>query len=287
MAFSILSGLVSAFVAILKIPFFLLLCAAFMFFLLYMGQVFYLRSKGYEMPKGEHKRVKKKGFFYRLFVLAPRQIALDRFSTSPDFFRHQGFHVFCGEQGSGKTIAMVEFVQRIQKEYPKSKCITNFAYAHENAPLTKWQQLLTYNNEKLGVIVGIDEVQNWFASGKNTLPTEMLEVVTQNRKNRRIIVATSQVFTRMAKGLREQCTLMYQPITLWGAITWVRIKKPVLDSEGNVQSYKSRGNYFFVHTKELRESYDTYKVIHSLAQEGFKEAKAVVETTTNVLVKAK
>lgn len=70
-------------------------------------------------------------------------------------------------------------------------------------------------------------------------------------------------------------------------MTWVRIKKPVLDSEGNVQSYKSRGSYFFVHTKELRESYDTYKVIHSLAQEGFKEALAVVENTTQVFLKAK
>lgn len=204
MFLSVLQGLFFAMVVLLKIPFFILLFSASVFFALYMGQVLYLRSKGYEMPQGEHYKVKKQNFFYRLFVLAPRQIALDRFNTSPDFFRFQGFHVFCGEQGSGKTIAMVEFIQRIQKEYPKAKCITNFAYEHEDTALTKWQQLLTYNNDKLGVVVGIDEVQNWFASGKNTLPTEMLEVVTQNRKNRRIIVATSQVFTRMAKGLREQ-----------------------------------------------------------------------------------
>lgn len=270
MFLSILSGLLSALIAICKIPCMILAIAAAVFFVLYLGQVLYLRSQGYEVPQGEHYRVKKENFFYRLFVLAPRQIALDWYSRSPEFFRYQGFHVFCGEQGSGKTIAMVEMITRMQKEYPKAKCITNFAYQQEDDALTKWQQLLTYSNDKCGVIVGIDEVQNWFASGKNTLPTEMLEVVTQNRKNRRVIVATSQVFTRMAKGLREQCTLMYEPMTFFGAVTWVRIKKPVLDSEGNVKEYKRRGSYFFVHTKELRESYDTYKVIRSLAKEGFK-----------------
>lgn len=252
---------------------------AIMFFLC-LVQYVYLRCKGYKMKKGAHYRVPKKSFFRRLFIDAPRRIVLDRFNRDPEFFRFQGLHVFCGEQGSGKTIALVEFMMRMQKEYPKAKCITNLGYKYEDDQLIQWQQLLTYNNGKRGVIVGIDEIQNWFASGKNTLPESMLEVVTQNRKNRRIIVATSQVFTRMAKGLREQCTLIYEPITFLGCITWVRIRKPVLDSEGNVIDKKHRGSYFFVHTDALREAYDTYKVIHTLAKEGFKEKP--LEVTNNV-----
>lgn len=57
-------------------------------------------------------------------------------------------------------------MMRIQEEYPKAKCITNLGYQYEDDMLTEWQQLLTYNNGKRGVIVGIDELQNWFASGK-------------------------------------------------------------------------------------------------------------------------
>lgn len=218
---------------------------------------------------------------------APRRIVQDFFDRDPEFFRFQGLHIFCGEQGSGKSIAVVEMMMRIQAEYPRAKCITNFAYAKENTQLTDWRQLLTYNNGQKGVLVGIDEIQNWFASGKNTLPTEMLEVVTQNRKNRRIILGTSQVFTRMAKGLREQCTLVYLPITFAGAITWVRVKKPVLDFEGNVEKMVSRGNYFFVHTPELREAYDTYKVIHSLAADGFKEKPTEIVTNMTVINQVK
>lgn len=279
---SMLNGVFDEIVALLPvvIPVMVSFIVLAIMFFLCLVQYVYLRCKGYKMKKGAHYRVPKQGFFKRLFVDAPRRIMLDRFNRDPEFFRFQGLHVFCGEQGSGKTIALVEFMMRMQKEYPKAKCITNLGYKYENDQLNKWQQLLTYNNGKRGVIVGIDEIQNWFASGKNTLPESMLEVVTQNRKNRRIIVATSQVFTRMAKGLREQCTLIYEPITFLGCITWVRIRKPVLDSEGNVIDKKHRGSYFFVHTEALREAYDTYKVIHTLAKEGFKEKP--LEVTNNV-----
>ena len=112
----------------------------------------------------------------------------------------------------------------------------------------------------------------------------MLEVVTQNRKNRRIILATSQVFTRMAKGLREQCTLIYEPVTFAGCITWVKIRKPVLDSDGNVIEKKRRGSYFFVHSEKLRDAYDTYKVIHTLAKDGFKEQPILPEISVKNVI---
>lgn len=269
---------------IFKIPLFILAALFAVFGLFCAIQFVYLHHfKGCRFKTGQHYHVKKAGFWRRLMVDAPRRIMLDLFDRDPEFFRFQGLHVFCGEQGSGKTISLVEMMMRIQKEYPKARCITNLGYAHEDAQLTDWRQLLTYNNAKKGVVVGIDELQNWFASGKNTLPTEMLEVVTQNRKNRRIILGTSQVFTRMAKGLREQCTLIYEPITFFGAVTWVRIKKPVLDFEGNVKEMKRRGSYFFVHTPELREAYDTYKVIHSLAEEGFKDKPLEFNSYTTIV----
>ena len=40
--------------------------------------------------------------------------------------------------------------------------------------------------------------------------------------------------------------------------------------------------YSFVHTKEIREAYDTYKVIESLAKSGFKER--VPSGDTNIYI---
>lgn len=235
-----------------------------------------------DMPIPNQVPQKRDGFFKQLFVSVPRRYMLDRFERDPDTFDPKGIHIFCGEQGSGKTMACVEMMLRYKKQYPKSKMITNFAVKGETDELAMWQQLLTYTNGNKGVIVGIDEIQNWFMSGTNKLPEGMLEVATQNRKNRRILCCTAQVFTRVNKGLREQVTLVYEPHTFLGCFTVVIMRKPKFDSEGNVIERKYRGMYAFTHTDELREAYDTYKVIHTLAQEGFKDP--VPQTVTNVYV---
>lgn len=273
---------------LLRIPIYVLATCAIIFAVACGVQLLLLvYVKGYDVPQGSHAAPRRPNILRRLFVDAPRRIVLDWLTRDPDFFQYQGLHIFCGEQGSGKTMALVEMMMRIQAQYPRCKTITNLGYEYEDDQLTDWRQLLTYSNGQAGVMVGIDELQNWFASGLNTLPPGMLEVVTQNRKNRRIILGTSQVFTRLAKGLREQATLIYMPITFAGAVTWVRVKKPVLDSEGNVVEFKHRGSYFFVHSQKLRDAYDTYKVIHTLAKEGFKEQPPEISTKTVVNISSR
>ena len=174
-------------------------------------------------------------------------------------------------------------MMRLQRQYPLAKTITNFGLVTENDPLDQWQQLLEYTNGHHGVIVGIDEIQNWFMSGLNKLPEGMLEVATQNRKNCRILCCTAQVFTRVNKGLREQVTLVYEPHTFFGCWTVVIKRKPIFDSEGNVIERKYRGMYSFVHTEELRNAYDTYKVIHTLAREGFKDRPTEIVNRVTVV----
>ena len=236
----------------------------------------------WELPPSGVRPVEKRPILKQLFYDAPRRYVRDMYEREPDFFHPQGIHMFCGEQGCGKTIACVEMMLRYQKMYPKSKMITNFSVITEDDELTKWQQLLDYTNEKKGVIVGIDEIQNWFMSGKNQLPEGMLEVATQNRKNRRVICCTAQVFTRVNKGLREQVTNVYEPHTYLGCFTVVIKKKYKFDSAGYVIGSKIKGMYCFTHTEEIRNAYDTYKVIHTLAQEGFKDLTPA--PVTNVYV---
>lgn len=191
-------------------------------------------------PSGQ-VRIRKPNLLKQLFWDAPRRYVLDRFQRETGYFYPQGIHIFCGEQGSGKTIASVEMMLRLQKQYPMAKLITNFGVTTEDDELERWQQLLEYNNGHQGVIVGIDEIQNWFQSGLNKLPEGMLEVATQNRKNNRILCCTAQVFTRVNKGLREQVTLVYNPHTFKGCFTVVIMRKPKFDSEGNVIDMKYKG----------------------------------------------
>ena len=88
---------------------------------------------------------------------------------------------------------------------------------------------------------------------------------------RRVIFGTAQNFYLLAKAIRSQTVEVRDCMALFGCLTIVHRKEPVLDAAGDVVEWKNRGYYFFVHDGELRDSYDTYKVIDSLADSGFKD----------------
>lgn len=278
MFFSVFEGLF----LIVKYPLYIILCLLALFFVLCSFWFVLGLVKGKRLKKGSARIVKKDGFLKKLFVKLPKQVIDDFFERDPDFFPYQGCVIFEGRQGAGKTISMIEFARRMQQEFPKALCTTNLGYTKEDVELEDWRMLLKYKNGINGVIVCIDELQNWFSSNDSkNFPPEMLEVITQNRKNRRILLGTSQNFYLLAKAIRSQATEVRRCTTFLGALTLVRRFEPILDSEGNVAEWKKRGWYFFVHDKELRESYDTYKVIKRLSKVGFKDEVSFPDIVNN------
>ncbi len=268
---------------LIKYPLYLLLICLGVFIFLILLNIIIELLKGKRFKTGEHNRVKKHNFFRKLFIDTPHQFVIDLFDREPDFFKYQGLIIFEGRQGAGKTISMIEYAMRMQEEYPLAKCCSNLAYKYEDNKLKDWRMLMHYKNGKQGVIVIMDELQNWFSSNDSkNFPPEMLGVITQNRKNRRIILGTSQNFYLLAKAIRSQATEVRRCTTLLGCLTIVRRAEPILDSEGNVAEWKNRGMYFFVHNKKLRDSYDTYKVIENLSKSGFKEP--LPDMSTNITI---
>lgn len=264
--------MIRVFVDFLKYPlYFVLIC---ILLILISCAFYYVKGllKGKRVPKGNRRRLVKPSLLKKIFILMPKQYIEDLFSRPADFFPYQGMIIFEGRQGSGKTISMVRYVKDMQYEFPDALCTTNLAYTDENKPLKTWTMLIDFKNGYKGVIVAMDELQNWFSSNDSkNFPPEMLSLITQNRKNRRIILGTSQNFYLLAKAIRSQATEVRRCATYFGCLTVVRRLEPILDSEGNVIEWKKRGVYCFVHDKELRDSYNTWKVIENLRKSGFKE----------------
>lgn len=270
-----LKGLFNTFWSVMKWPVIVIAAVIGLFFLLIFLQIGFGYLHGRKLPKGTFKAEKKRSVLLRLLVDFPKQKANDLFNRNPDEFPYKGCVIFTGRQGRGKTIAMVQDCMRMQREYPRCKVITNLAYTGENARLNHWRKLVHYKNGPYGVIACLDETQNWFSSNQSkNFPPEMLQVITQNRKNRRIILGTAQNFYLLSKAIRSQCTEVRECQTFFGCITFVFRKEPLLDADGNVSEWKKLGFYFFVHSEELRSAYDTYKVIESLSDSGFKETPA-------------
>lgn len=286
MMWSIMFSIIKMIVQLLKYPFYALIILIAIFSFLISVNIVVGLAKGKRFKKGKHNIVKKKSFLRRIFIDFPKRFTDDLFDKDPEFFKYQGLIIFEGRQGSGKTMSMVEFIKRMQEEYPLAKTTTNFGLKSQNKELKDWRMLIDYKNDKQGVIVGMDELQNWFSSNDSkNFPPEMLGIVTQNRKNRRIILGTSQNFYLLAKAIRSQATEVRRCSTFFGCLTVVKRVEPILDSEGNVQEWKNRGMYFFVHSKELRNAYDTYKVIENLRKSGFKEQTQDINNNTTIVLR--
>ncbi len=228
--------------------------------------------KGYRMKPRTTPVYKKPSFFKRLLIQFPKRFILDLFARDPDAFTDYGVHLVCGEQGSGKTMTVVYLLQEYQKRFPKMNVKTNFNYLKQDDEITHWRDIVFSNNGIYGEIDVLDEIQTWFSSMQSlNFPVEMLQEISQQRKQRKAIYGTAQVFTKIGKSIREQTTFLYLPITIAGCLTICRKYALRLDSEGQIKEKHLRRTFFFVHTEELRNSYDTYKRIERLAKDGFKE----------------
>lgn len=213
---SIAWNMVKIIVNMLKYPFYALIVVIALFSFLISVNIVIGFTQGKRFKKGQHNVVKKKSFFRRLLVDFPHQFTEDLFDRDPEFFKYQGMVIFEGRQGYGKTISMVEYIMRMQEEYPKALCTTNLDYVYEDMALEDWKMLMSYKNGINGVIVCMDELQNWFSSNDSkNFPPEMLAIITQNRKNRRIILGTSQNFYLLAKAIRSQATEVRRCTTLF------------------------------------------------------------------------
>lgn len=270
--FNILIELFNVVWAFLKLP--VMFVAVSVWCILLVMLIFLILGyvEGRRLPRHRRRKIVNSSFLERIFVQLPRQLANDLFDRDPLEFPYKGCVIFTGRQGNGKTIALVEFCRRMHVEYPDCKVISNLDISFQDDSLDHWRKLIDYKNGPLGVVACIDETQNWFSSNQSrNFPPEMLQVITQNRKNRRIILGTAQNFYMLAKNIRSQCTEIRECCTFFGCVTVVRRRQPILDNDGNVVEFKKLGIYFFVHDKELRQSYDTYKVIESLSSSGFKD----------------
>lgn len=130
---------------------------------------------------------------------------------SNDGFAYAGMWLFTGAQGSGKTLLLMHCLKQILDQYPDAIVVSNISiYGVPSYVYKGIEDFDKYNNGSKGVIFVIDEIHTLFNSleSKN-MPLSTMQVWCQNRKNRRLILGTTQRFNRVSKGVREQTTWNY------------------------------------------------------------------------------
>lgn len=179
-----------------------------------------------------------------------------------------GSRVYKGFQGSGKTLSMVKYAQDLAKKYPEClvfanlniKGIKNFIYI-ENDDILKYA--LTVKRGARGVLVLLDEAHLYF-NKKNGISLDVLTCISQQRKDRRRLVFSSQIWEELDISLRKQVKEIVSCHCLFGKFQCNTI------SDGESLTYdKMQGAYvakkirteIFKHNNELYDSYDTYQKI--------------------------
>lgn len=258
--------------------FFLIVLSPFILVLAILGSVtlgFFIQYRVFkkmEVPTSDYEPYKNPSIFYRIFWQFPHRLIDDLFHRDPDEFKEHGLHMFCGEQGAGKTTAVVAKLIELKHRYPAAKIRTNMNYLHEDGQINHWKELVQNDNGIYGQVEVLDEIQTWFSSLQSKdFPPEMITEISQQRKQRKMIIGTAQVFSRIAKPIREQTTFVYLPMTIFGCLTIVRVSKPQFWDDETQTFKRYLRTYFFVHTKEIRNAFDTYKKIEKYKNEGFKD----------------
>lgn len=194
--------------------------------------------------------------------------------NNPTYFHPDGLVVFCGGQGTGKTLSAVNYVYVLLQLYPHCLLVSNIDlkdYPIDNKRVFRFNDasdLKRYKNGKEGVIFLIDEIHLYFNSlqSKN-INMDVMTQIAQQRKQRIHIVATSQVFGRMAKPLREQFSNVILCKSYFNFIQ----KNSLIDRD-SIDGEESTGtnltgkvvrNYWWFRTPKMFDRYDTYAVINN------------------------
>lgn len=199
---------------------------------------------------------------------------------NPDYFYPSGIWVFCGAQGAGKTLSAVKCLKEIIKDYPKAKICSNLdikGIDREIIPFESYEQLTSLSNGIEGIIFFLDEIHVlWNSLESKDIPISEMACFCQMRKDRRVIIGTSQVYGRIAKPIREQLQYIVDCKNLFNLIQINKILDPADSIEQNghldIKCIKTR---IWFHSPELYDSYDTLFKIKKAQRKDEKKLKEV------------
>ncbi len=193
--------------------------------------------------------------------------------THPYYFHPCGLVVFVGPQGSGKSLSAVNYVQNLVERYPRALIVSNLELKFLPKNYKNFREFknaddfFKYENGEQGIIYLIDEIQLYFNSlDSKNINIDVINYISQQRKQRVHIVATSQVFGRMAKPLREQFDTVILCKKYFNCIErQMIIDRDSIDddtSTGTNLNARVKKSIWCFYSPEMFDWYDTYKVIN-------------------------
>lgn len=186
-------------------------------------------------------------------------------NKNPEELDVTGINIFTGSQGSGKSLSMIHVFKKLIYDFPKAIVVTNLEFNFKIPNKIKnYEGFEDFKIENgiYGVIYLLDEIHLILNSLESKgVPLSIIVELSQQRKQRKLILGTSQVYSRMAKPLREQIRniiICKNYFSLFQINYLVDAFESQEDNNGKLKFKKMKVSFFF-HRKEDYLAYDTYK----------------------------
>ena len=188
-----------------------------------------------------------------------------------------GLFIYLGKFGTGKTCSMVDRAYHLAKKYKHLKILTNFNLYNfpehtEIIPLTNFNQIVDISGDTL---ILIDEISSIFNSrnwSKGGIPADLIGLLLQVRKEKKVIFATAQVF-KQVDALIRQITFEVVVCNTIGQRWTFQKQYDALDYEKVMDTYdllpRCLSRSSFLQTEQVRSRYDTYEMIDKAKKQEF------------------
>jgi len=208
----------------------------------------------------------------------------------PEVFKPNGSQIYFGYQGEGKTLSMYHHFRHLKARYPKAVVVSNLDLKNLTArhpknlaeleslvdfdPVTEFlrfesyeelvMHLRTTRNGHYGVIFLIDEIHNYFHShDSKSMPMWIVQVFSQQRKQRLVILGTVQDWPDVIKAIRRQVDNLIECKRFGYIIRNTAIDPRSMETNYGEATFAIRKKGFFFITESLRKGFDTFQVINS------------------------
>lgn len=197
---------------------------------------------------------------------------IDWKSFTLEFIKHKdngfplGTRIYTGHQGMGKTLSMVHYAKRICKKYPDCKLFSNIILCDIEYFYITDDNVLDYalnmSNGADGVLILLDEAHLYFGKKKG-IPLSVLSAISQQRKDRKRIVFSSQIWEELDISLRKQVKEIVK-CRSFGRFQYNIIQDGYTLAYNKLSSqYEAEtiGYEIYKHNEQLYTSYNTYQRI--------------------------
>ena len=178
-----------------------------------------------------------------------------------------GTRVYKGFQGSGKTLSMVKYALDILEAFPKCHLYSNIKIKHDKSQLIEntnhLKRALEDQNGEDGVLILLDEAHLFF-NKKTGISLDVLTAISQQRKDRKRLVFSSQIWEELDISLRKQvkevvsCRCAFQKLQIntlqdGEKLTYDKLEGAYIAPKIRTEIWK--------HNDQLYDVYDTYQKI--------------------------